>query len=59
MRVLQVEDNMTTAKSVELMLKAQGHACETARSGQEALRLVEEKDYDLILLAARRCVRPS
>ena len=50
MRVLQVEDNMTTAKSVELMLKAQGHACETARSGQEALRLVEEKDYDLILL---------
>ena len=50
MRVLQVEDNMTTAKSVELMLKAQGHACETARSGQEALRLVAEKDYDLILL---------
>ena len=50
MRVLQVEDNMTTAKSVELMLKAQGHACETAKSGQEALRLVEEKDYDLILL---------
>lgn len=50
MRVLQVEDNLTTAKSVELMLKAQGHACETARSGQEALRLVEEKDYDLILL---------
>jgi len=50
MRVLQVEDNMTTAKSVELMLKAQGHACETAKSGQEALRLVEQKDYDLILL---------
>lgn len=50
MRVLQVEDNATTAKSVELMLKAQGHACETADCGEEALRLVREKDYDLILL---------
>jgi len=50
MRVLQVEDNATTAKSVEFMLKAQGHACETASTGEEALRLVQEKDYDLILL---------
>ena len=50
MRVLQVEDNATTAKSVELMLRAQGHACETAGCGEEALRLVREKDYDLILL---------
>ncbi len=50
MRVLQVEDDATAAKSVELMLRAQGHACETADCGQEALRLVQEKDYDLILL---------
>jgi DNA-binding response OmpR family regulator len=50
MRVLQVEDNAATAKSVELMLKAQGHACETAECGEDALRLVREKDYDLILL---------
>ena len=50
MRVLQVEDDATTAKSVELMLKAQGHACETVSLGEEALRLVRDKDYDLILL---------
>ena len=50
MRVLQVEDNAITAKSVELMLREQGHACETASCGEEALRLVREKDYDLILL---------
>lgn len=50
MRVLQVEDNGTTARSVEQMLKAQGHACETADCGEDALRLVREKDYDLILL---------
>jgi DNA-binding response OmpR family regulator len=50
MRVLQVEDDATTAKSVELMLYAQGHACETVGYGEEALRRVREKDYDLILL---------
>jgi DNA-binding response OmpR family regulator len=50
MRVLQVEDDATAAKSVELMLRAQGHACETAGCGEEALRLVREKQYDLILL---------
>jgi DNA-binding response OmpR family regulator len=50
MRVLQVEDDAAAAKSVELMLKAQGHACETVSRGEEALRLVREKDYDLILL---------
>ncbi len=50
MRVLQVEDDATAAKSVELMLRAQGHACETVDCGEEALRLVQEKDYDLILL---------
>lgn len=50
MRVLQVEDDTTTAKSVELMLMAAGHACETADCGADALRLVEEQDFDLILL---------
>lgn len=50
MRVLQVEDDATAAKSVELMLRAQGHACETVNRGEEALRLVQDKDYDLILL---------
>ncbi len=50
MRVLQVEDDTTTAKSVELMLMAAGHACETADCGADALRLVEEKEFDLILL---------
>jgi DNA-binding response OmpR family regulator len=50
MLVLQVEDDANTAKSVELMLKAEGHDCETAALGEEALRLAQEKDYDLILL---------
>lgn len=50
MRVLQVEDSATAAKSIELMLKAQGHACETVTCGEDALRRVRERDYDLILL---------
>ncbi len=50
MRVLQVEDDASTAKAVELMLKSEGHDCETASLGEEAVRLAQEKDYDLILL---------
>lgn len=50
MRVLQVEDDATTAKTVELMLRSEGHDCETASLGEEALSLARENDYDLILL---------
>ena len=50
MLVLQVEDDAITAQAVELMLKSEGHDCETASLGEEAVRLAQEKDYDLILL---------
>ena len=50
MLVLQVEDDANTAQTVELMLKSEGHDCETASLGEEAVRLAKEKDYDLILL---------
>ena len=50
MLVLQVEDDANTAQAVELMLKSEGHECETASLGEEAVRLARENDYDLILL---------
>ena len=50
MRVLQVEDDATTAKTVESMLRSEGHDCDTASLGEEAVCLAQEKDYDLILL---------
>ncbi len=45
MLVLQAEDDANTAKSVELMLKSEGHDCESASLGEGALRLVQEKDW--------------
>jgi two-component system cell cycle response regulator CtrA len=49
-RVLQIEDNSKTAESVELILQAEGHTCDTARSGETALELARATEYDLVLL---------
>ncbi len=50
MRVLQIEDDSKTAESVEMILQAEGHDCDTARSGEIALELARATEYDLILL---------
>ncbi len=50
MRILQIEDDSRTAESVEMILRAEGHACDTAHSGEIALDLVRATEYDLILL---------
>ncbi len=50
MRVLQIEDDSKTAEAVELILQAEGHKCDTARSGETALELARATEYDLILL---------
>ncbi len=50
MRLVHVENDPGVAESAELMLAAEGHSCETAANGEEALRLAVERDYDLILL---------
>ena len=50
MRVLQIEDDAKTAQSVELILRAEGHECDTAESGEIALELARTADYDIILL---------
>jgi DNA-binding response OmpR family regulator len=50
MRVLQVEDDPTTAQSVELMLKSEGYECHTTAWGEVAVRLAQKNYYDVILL---------
>ena len=50
MRVLQIEDDAGTAQSVETILNAEGHACDTAGCGEAALELTRSTEYDLILL---------
>ncbi|RMD61465.1 MAG: response regulator [Alphaproteobacteria bacterium] len=50
MRVLQVEDDASTAHAVEQMLNAEGHECITTAYGEEAIELARRDDFDLVLL---------
>src|SRR6476620_1476260 len=50
MRVLLIEDEPTTAKSIELMLGSEGFNVYTTDLGEEGLDLAKLYDYDIILL---------
>ncbi len=54
MKVLQVEDDPFTAKSVEMMLQSEGYACDTTSYGEQAVELAQRNAYDVI----RPRVRP-
>ena len=50
MRVLLVEDDPATAKSIELMLGAEGFNTYVTDLGEEGLDLGKLYDYDIIVL---------
>ncbi len=50
MRVLLIEDDNLTAKSIELVLAEEGIVCDIAQTGQEGVDLGMIYDYDIILL---------
>ncbi len=50
MRVLLVEDDLTTARGISLMLKSGGAIVDQVDTGEEALDLVRHYDYDIIVL---------
>lgn len=50
MKILIVEDEEELSKSIQAYLKAENYLCETARNYKSALRLIEEFNYDCILL---------
>ena len=50
MRALLIEDDHSTAKSVELALAREGIICDIAQTGQEGVELGMIYDYDIILL---------
>jgi two-component system, cell cycle response regulator CtrA len=50
MRVLLVEDDLTTAKGVTMMLKAASMIVDVADSGEEALEIAKLYDYDIVVL---------
>jgi two-component system cell cycle response regulator CtrA len=50
MRVLLIEDDSTTAQSIELMLKSESFTVYTTDLGEEGIDLGKIYDYDIILL---------
>jgi len=50
MKVLIVEDNEISQKLMKELVDRMGHQTETASSGEDALKLVEGKPFDMILM---------
>ena len=50
MRVLLIEDDTSTAKSIELMLKSEGYVVDMTDLGEDGLDLGKIYDYDIIIL---------
>lgn len=50
MRVLLIEDDPSTARSIELTLRAHEIVCDTANLGEEGVEIGRLYDYDIILL---------
>ena len=51
MNILLIEDNKSTARSIELILRGEGIACEVVENGEEGLEKVKfSKNYDLLIL---------
>ncbi len=50
MRVLLVEDDSATAKSIELMLKSEGFVVDMTDLGEDGLEIGKLYDYDIIIL---------
>src|SRR6266404_7274748 len=50
MRVLLVEDDSSTAKSIELMLKSENFIVDATDLGEDGLEIGKLYDYDIILL---------
>lgn len=50
MRVLLIEDDLTAAQGLTLMLKSGGAVVDQADTGEEALELARHYDYDVVIL---------
>lgn len=50
MRVLLIEDDSSTARSIELALATEGIICDTAELGEDGVEIGKLYDYDIIIL---------
>ena len=49
-RILVAEDNPTNRKVIQKILERAGHACVLARDGEEALELIDKREFDALIL---------
>ena len=49
-KILLVEDNLINQKVSSLMIKQIGYSCDIANNGEEAVKMHNEKDYDIIFM---------
>jgi DNA-binding response OmpR family regulator len=52
-RILVVEDDESTRKSLQLIFKEKGYLVDSAGSGEEALRLLDKTNYNLAIVDIR------
>jgi two-component system cell cycle response regulator CtrA len=50
MRVLLIEDEVTTSARIEAMLQNEGLICDVAERGEDGLQQAKLYDYDIIIL---------
>lgn len=50
MRILIIEDDQATAKTICVALKSEGFVCDTTGIGEDGLEIARQYDYDLIIL---------
>ena len=50
LRILIVEDNPTNRKVIQKILERAGHQCFLARHGEEALDLIDKREFDALVL---------
>jgi len=50
LKILVAEDNMTNQKVIERVLERAGHNVDLVNNGEEALDILEQRRYDLIIL---------
>ncbi len=50
MRILLIEDDPSTSRSIELALAAEGIVCDTASLGEEGIELGQIYEYDIVIL---------
>ena len=50
MRILLIEDDNSTAKSITMMLRSESYVCDATDLGEDGLEIGKLYEYDLILL---------